>query len=135
MIDRRHFLGMSIFGVGSLAMPSVALARSGHNAGILFFGASFCPYCRVIAPVLHDFHVQTRMEVLVASLDNAPVYPFPEFHDPRAHPLAQNVTRIPHVMVYNYTHQAVTHEIVGLRSTRSFIQQLAGALRQSSEMG
>lgn len=134
MNNRRHFLGTCLASLGLASLPCVLSASPALNVGIIFVGASSCPYCRVVAPVLHDLQAQTGMDILVASIDNAPVYPFPEFQDGRAHPMARKVTHLPHVMVYNFAHARVTHEIVGLRSTRNFIQRLSAALRQSSEM-
>ena len=134
MTNRRDILGVLLSSVAVSMVPSLAAAGPQLNVGIIFVGASSCPYCRVVAPVLHDLQHQTGMDVLVASIDNAAVHPFPEFHDGRAHPLAGTVTQIPHVMVYNFNHERVTHEIVGLRSTRHFVQRLSVALRQSQEM-
>jgi len=135
MVNRRRILELiACAGLPSL-VPQAVLAATKPNVGLIFVGASWCQYCAAISPLLHDLQQQTGMDILVASLDRRPIAPFAAFEDATAHPAASGITSIPHIFVYNQTLDAVTHQVVGVRTSRSFVQRLSSAMAQSRAMG
>ena len=135
MVNRRRVLEL-LAGAGAVSsLPAAVSAATGPNVGLIFVGASWCHYCASVSPLLHDLQGQTGMEILVASLDRRPIAPFPDFEDATAHEAAAGITTIPHIFVYNKSLDAVTHQIVGVRTARSFVNRLSQAMRQSSAMG
>jgi len=134
MVNRRRALELIAAGCLPALVPQAVAASTQPNVGLIFVGASWCNYCASISPLLHDLQRQTGMEILVASLDNAPIAPFAGFEDARTHQSTANITQIPHIFVYNKGLDAVTHQIVGVRTSRSFVNRLSIAMRQSSQM-
>lgn len=100
----------------------------------IFVGASWCPSCAQVAPLLARLPQDARVPVLVASLDNRPIAPFGEFIDARGHPIAQRITRIPTVLIYNHALDNITHAVTEYRAPRHFVRLLATALQQAAAL-
>ena len=132
MIDRRHLL----MGASALLVPAgrAAAANRGPGIGLIFVAQSTCPYCRQIAPSLHDLNRATAIDVLVASMDGRGLAPFQGYEDGRTHPLTSSYRAVPVVLVYNRRLDRVTHEVTGIRSLRRFVTRLSLAMRQSAAM-
>lgn len=127
-MNRRRFL--TTLPAFLLANPVLA-EPVGPGVALIFVGTSWCPYCAEIAPLILPVERDAGVPVLVASLDNQPIYPFPEWVDGRAHPLTRQFDQVPQVLVYNQRLDDITHVIGSYRNPRHFIQLLGLAFRQS----
>ena len=128
-MNRRRFVA---------ALPA-ALLLSAHTAnaspsrlGLIFVAQSTCRYCAAIAPVLKQLQDETGLDVLVASMDEQPVYPFTHFEDGLRHPLTAQFQSVPQVLIFNSKHQRITHHVGGVRTMRHFVLRLSWALRESA---
>ncbi|MEP2780820.1 MAG: conjugal transfer protein TraF [Pseudoruegeria sp.] len=133
-MNRRSFLTLSTFGLASLSASTGANAANGPNVGLIFVGMGSCPYCAQIAPILYNLEYDAGVSTLVTSLDNQQIAPFPNFVDGRQHPLSAQFTRVPNILIYNSGRDEITHILSNFRSPQHFVNKLALALRQSSEM-
>ena len=130
-MNRRKFI---ITLPAALLLSAQAAQASPARLGIIFVAQSTCPYCAAISPILNELQTQGGVEILVASMDRAAIYPFPDFEDGLTHPLTAHYASVPQVLIFNKRLGRVTHEVDGVRNMRRFILRLATALRQSSAL-
>jgi len=130
-MNRRQFVaGLPV----SLLLSAQVAQASPSGLGIIFVAQSTCPYCAVIAPILAQLRDEGGVDVIVASMNAAPVAPFPTFEDGRQNPLTAHFTSVPQVLIYNERLGQVTHEIGGVRTLRHFITRLSLSLQQASAL-
>lgn len=60
------------------ARKKQVVADLSRDYGILFFGRSDCPYCKLQAPVLREFARQYGIDVMAITLDGKPLEGFPD---------------------------------------------------------
>lgn len=128
-MNRRKFVAALPAG---LLLSAQAVEASPTTLGVIFVAQSTCPYCAAIAPLLKQLQDQAGIDVLVASMDRQPVFPFPDFEDGLTHPMTAHFQWVPQVLVFNSKHQLITHHVEGVRTMRHFVSRLSSALRESS---
>ncbi len=69
MMTRR---GM-ILGALATSCAPIAVTAQQPKIGILFFGASWCPYCHQAASILHQMRLAGQIEIFAVSLDGQPL--------------------------------------------------------------
>lgn len=127
-LNRRAFV------VGGLAsLLSGPVFAQTNKTGFIFVGASWCPICHRAAPFLDGVAQRLGVPVLVASADNKPISPFPNFVDASEHPIARQVTNYPTTLLYSSETQGLVGKIVGYRDPKRYIAQLVSAYRQIEE--
>lgn len=128
MIRRQFILGGSFAAV----LPAPSAARNATPIGIIFLGASWCPYCKRAAPILAGISQRARVPVLVASFDDRPIDPFPDYVSAHGHPLASNVRVFPTTVVMQPRSHQLVGRFEGFKSARDYAIQLLTLLEQGS---
>jgi thiol-disulfide isomerase/thioredoxin len=128
-MNRRKFV---VSGLAALLASAQMAQAAPSGLGIIFVAQSTCPYCAAIAPILAQLRDEAGVDVILASMDGAPLPPFMTFEDGRQNPLTAHYPAVPQVLIYSERLGRVTHEIGGVRTLRHFINQLSFALRQAA---
>ena len=123
MMNRRSLIlgGLS---VSVLASPLRAQDQA-EAIGIIMVGASWCPYCKGAAVQLHRAAQEWNWPVLIASLDNQPIPPFPDYIPSRGHPLTRDVRRMPTTLVVVPARNEILAAFEGFSGPGPFLAQLA----------
>jgi hypothetical protein len=69
-----------------------------------------------------------EIPVLVASHDNRPIEPFPNFTDAKTNPLSASITQFPTTLIYSKSDNAVVAQIEGYRKPQDYMMQLISAI-------
>lgn len=81
--------------------------------------------------MLNVFAQRHRIPVIVASHDQRPIEPFPEFVDGRSHPIGASVRAFPTTYVYSSRTDEVVGGFEGYRNPQWFLGQLLDLTRQA----
>ena len=123
-LNRRNVLA----GMASLiASPSFA---TNQQVGLIFVGASWCAVCKQAAPILALFCERQGIEVLVASADNRPIAPFPEFIPSKDNAIAAQINRYPTTLVFSVSEQRVVGLIEGYRNPSWYLSKITKNIRE-----
>lgn len=128
-LTRRAFIATGI----AALLNGPAYSQS-ESTGFILVGASWCPVCHRAAPVLYGVAQQLQVPVLVASADNRPIRPFPNFVDASEHPVAREITKYPTTLLFASQTGGIVGMIEGYREPKFYMAQLISAFREI-EMG
>lgn len=123
--NRRAFI---IGAASSLASPAVAKE---NEIGFILVGASWCPVCKVAAPMLAVLAENSGIPVLVASQDSRPIPPFEKFTPIADHPLVASVQRYPTTFVFSSKANALVGGVEGYRSPTWYVSNLKAVIREA----
>lgn len=129
-LNRRWFLQIGVSAFFARHLSAQELSR----AGVIFVGASWCPVCKLAAPMLASFGQQHGLEVLVASTDGRPIVPFEDFVDSKDHPIASKVISLPTTLIYSSEARGIVYAFEGYKNPRWYLTQLSIGLARSGRL-
>ena len=123
--SRRAFL---IGAASGLAAPAFATE---NEIGFILVGASWCPVCKVAAPMLAVLAENSGIPVLVASQDSRPIPPFANFTPIADHPLVASVERYPTTFVFSSKAGTLVGGVEGYRNPTWYVSNLKAVIREA----
>lgn len=134
-VHRRRVLALGGGAAAAVITSSIpARASRYESVGVIFVGASWCPYCKQAAPVLAALLEPAGIPVLVASHDARPILPFERAEDARTHPVASRIDRLPTTLIYSRVADDVIAQIEGYRGARLYAARVASAIDQAAQL-
>lgn len=124
-----------IIGAGMACLATSSPARGQLAVGFIFVAASWCPFCKLAAPVIYDIAAEERLVTLVVSKDNAPIPPFETFVSASGHPIADAIEAIPALLIYAPVGDQIIARIDGFKSAANYRSRLVATLREAVRQG
>ena len=133
LIDRRLFLGGSLALIP--ALPGMAAAQPKLQIGLILVAASWCPVCKVAAPVIEKLAAHNELPILVVSKDNRPIPPFTDFVQSSGHPIADQIVAVPALLFFAPAEAQIVARLDGFKDTRTYIRKFKTTLISLVEAG
>ena len=132
--NRREIL-IGAAATAAACVPAPATARGQLAVGFIFVAASWCPFCKLAAPIINTIAAEERLATLVVSKDAKPIPPFTEFVEAAGHPVADAIEAVPALLIYAPVNDSIIARIDGFQGAANYRSRLIATLREAVRLG